>query len=90
MYGCGETSCTILYRFAGIQPEIDILCFVDAYTMDEQAAKQPQSPPLSALITSGEDLSLLDESDDLLSPSILGTAGACKVRVTHVRFHGIT
>jgi len=59
------------------------LCSARTGSMADHEADQPQSPPLSALIISGADLSLLDESDDLLSPSILGTAAACRVRAAH-------
>jgi hypothetical protein len=40
----------------------------------------PLSPPLADLHTKRSDLALLEESDDLLSPSVLGAAAASKVR----------
>lgn len=40
----------------------------------------PLSPPLVDLRTNCSDLTLLDESDDLLSPSVLGAAAASRVR----------
>lgn len=40
----------------------------------------PLSPSLADLRTNFSDLTLLDESDDLLSPSVLGAAAASKVR----------
>lgn len=47
---------------------------------DSQELPPPQSPPLAALVTNRSDLALLDESDDLLSPSILGSVAARRVR----------
>ena len=48
----------------------------------------PLSPPVADLRTNFSDLALLDESDDLLSPSVLGAAAASKVRAARSPLKG--